>query len=125
MFTYHYKYPYQYIFIVCFFYSLFATVFAQKIAKSEKWLLYSLVVIFLALLFASPVGGMLWHVHDMLAGFFPANAMHKILQGIPEGLGIGWLILLLSFPYNILCTLCGIAGTRVVAKKLLQYPGKR
>ena len=52
---------------------------------------------------ASPLGGMLWYWHDMRAGYFPADWLPPLLlQGSREGLMIGWLIVLLSVPYNVL-----------------------
>jgi hypothetical protein len=49
---------------------------------------------------ASPLGGMLWHWHDMQAGYFPAGWLPKLLHGSRDGLLLGWLIVLLSVPYT-------------------------
>jgi hypothetical protein len=54
-------------------------------------------------LLASPLGGMLWYWHDMRAGFFPPDWLSTLLlQGSRDGLLLGWLIVSLSIPYNLL-----------------------
>jgi hypothetical protein len=46
---------------------------------------------------------MLWFYHDMQAGYFPANWTNRMVSnGISMGLSTGWLIIMLSIPYNIL-----------------------
>ena len=52
---------------------------------------------------SSPLGGMRWEWHDMRAGYFPADwARVLVLNGARDGLLLGWFIVLLSIPYNVL-----------------------
>lgn len=104
MFLYHSAFPMQYIAIPCFFYGILATLIANKFQnKNTRGRVYlTFLIIVLTILISSPFGGMLWHYHDMKAGYFPKNWISKMInKGSIEGLQIGWLIILLSFPYNI------------------------
>jgi hypothetical protein len=52
---------------------------------------------------SAPLGGMLWHWHDMRAGYFPDDwARVLFLNGARDGLILGWVVVLLSVPYNVL-----------------------
>ena len=117
MIGYHYEHPIQYIAIPVFFYGIIATYFSQRFYQSKRKIGFTLLIVVLTIVVSSPFGGMLWHFHDMQAGWFPKNWIDKLLGGITDGLGIGWLLILLSFPYNIL----GIA----VAYFLTDYGSKR
>lgn len=104
MFLYHWQYPMQYIAIPCFFYGIIATLLAYKFQKSKTIgrIVLTTFIIVLTILISSPFGGMLWHYHDMKAGFFPENWFSKIItKGFKEGLEVGWFVILLSIPYNI------------------------
>ena len=100
MIRYHFGHPMQYIAIPVFFYGILATWFKERFYCSNKIGL-TLLIVLLTIALSSPFGGMLWHFHDMQAGWFPKNWMHKLIGGFSEGLAIGWLLILLSFPYNI------------------------
>lgn len=105
MIRYHEGNPIPFILIVCFFYGFIALFFTSKFAnqKSIKGkIALSLLVAILSIIASSPFGGMLWHYYDMKAGWFPKNWLNKLLNGAIEGLYIGWFIILLSIPYNIL-----------------------
>lgn len=105
MFLYHYQHPVQYIFIPCFFYGFIATFYTTKfyLQTTKKQVLTTSLIIILTVILSSPFGGMLWVYHDMQAGYFPVNWFKKILtDGVSTGLSIGWLIILLSIPYNVL-----------------------
>ncbi|NLA24521.1 MAG: hypothetical protein GX879_06105 [Bacteroidales bacterium] len=105
MFKYHWQHPIQYIAIPCFFYGIFATIFSSKFLKlkSIRRIILTLIIAILVIIISSPFGGMLWHYHDMQAGYFPQNWFFKILKlGFSGGLTMGWLIVGLSVPYNIL-----------------------
>ena len=105
MVLYHFDHPIQYILIPCFFYGLMATSFSDRFLEKETKgkVLTTMLIIFLTILLSSPFGGMLWFLHDMQAGYFPADWFIKMMiQGGMDGIAIGWLIILLSFPYNIL-----------------------
>ncbi len=105
MLPYHYQFPLQYIVIPCFFYGVLANLFANNFKKSKitKQMFLTLLIIVLTIFISLPFGGILWHFHDMKAGFFPEKWMFKLVnKGVASGFGIGWYIILLSIPYNIL-----------------------
>lgn len=108
MFLYHVDHPIQYISIPCFFYGFFANLFAAKFSKAKiiKRILLTLAIVVLTVLISSPFGGMLWHLHDMLAGYFPSGwPLKMITYGTSWGIGVGWLIIGISIPYNIIGTI--------------------
>jgi hypothetical protein len=125
MFCYHYEHPVQYMLIPCFFFGIFATIHLKRFAASKATaarIAITAWIILLTVLVSSPIGGMLWELHDMLAGYFPPAALSKIItQGTAWGLKYGWAILLSSTPYNIIgCILCYFilkAGARRFAKQ--------
>lgn len=105
MFLYHYQHPIQYIAIPCFFYGIIASVYSNKfyLQTYKRQIQTTIFIVSLTILISSPFGGMLWFYHDMQAGYFPANWVNKIISsGISTGLSMGWLIIMLSLPYNIL-----------------------
>jgi hypothetical protein len=105
MFLYHYQYPVLYITIPCFFYGIVATYYSNKFCaqSSKQQILTTISIAALTILISMPFGGMLWVYHDMQAGYFPANCTNRIISnGISMGLSTGWLIILVSIPYNIL-----------------------
>lgn len=67
----------------------------------------------LTILLSSAPGGVLWKVHDMYAGYFPADARLWIdlLWGAKKGLSEGWVIILISVPYNVIGVLLGYVVT--------------
>lgn len=116
MFLYHYAFPLQYIAIPCFFYGILATLFAKSFRNAEtiKRIILIGIICLLTMLLSSPFGGMLWHFHDMQAGFFPENWLSIMIQkGFSWGIEIGWFIILLSVPYNIIC----LVGCYFLTKK--------
>jgi len=115
MMQYHTDNPISFITFPVFFYGIIANYFADNFAKkSRKGQLYlTLIIVILTILVSSPFGGMLWHYYDMKAGWFPKNWDDKLFGGFSEGLRTGWLIILLSFPYNIF----GIAVAYFLTKK--------
>jgi len=74
-------------------------------------MLEALAVILVALVLACPLGGMLWHLHDMLAGFFPNFWLRKLLGGFVDGLMVGPLLVFYSFPYNLIGLIAGCFAT--------------
>lgn len=119
MFLYHWIYPNHYIALVCLIYALLAAAFAPRIARRPSLAIW---IVLATPLLASPLGGMLWHLHDMLAGYFPDSWGQKLMDGAGEGIMIGWLIILMSVPYNAICAVLGILGTRRVAQRLYPLP---
>lgn len=108
MFVYHWEHPMAFAAIPCFFYGIFATVLngAFSRANVSRRMLLTAGIILLTILISSPFGGMLWHYYDMKTGYFPSNWVEKMIRlGFEWGLSVGWLIVLLSIPYNILCSI--------------------
>ncbi len=108
MFLYHWEHPIMFIIIPCFFYGIIATLLTDKFSKQKTTgqFFLTLLIILLTVIFSSPFGGMLWHFYDMKAGYFPTNWLSKMIsQGFEWGLEIGWLVIGLSIPYNIIGSL--------------------
>lgn len=104
MYLYHDKHPISYILIVCFFFSILGTCFIKQFSRRKLLgkIFIVFIILILTILISSPFGGMLWHYHDMQAGWFPGNWLEIMLsEGIHMGTKIGWLIILMSIPYNI------------------------
>lgn len=107
MFMYHAQHPIQYIALFC---AVFAAGLALILAcwpRARRWPAWALtaLVLLLTVLLGSALGGALWSLHDMQAGYFPPS--HRLWQqvgeGVASGLQVGWLVLLLSVPFNVLC----------------------
>jgi len=110
MFEYHEKHPMQYIGVVAICYAVVAAIWTawMRRRRTGVWrILEVLAVILVALVLACPLGGMLWHFHDMLAGFFPSFWLRKLVGGFVDGLMIGPLLILYSFPYNVMGLIVG------------------
>jgi len=121
MFVYHWKHPVSYIAIPCFFYGIFATALSTYFNKRKLFgkIILTLLILILTILFSSPFGGMLWHYHDMQAGYFPVGWIKKmIVTGSEQGLEIGWVVILLSFPYNLLGAILCFFLSRYGAEKI-------
>jgi hypothetical protein len=55
---------------------------------------------------------MLWQYQDMQAGYFPENWFSVMLtKGFVMGLQYGWMVIMLSFPYNIITSVLGFYVT--------------
>jgi len=124
---YHYRYPVPYILIVCFFYGIVATLFTDRFVRQTqlRQIITTLIIVILTVLISSPFGGMLWHYHDMQAGFFPGDWKRKMVKnGIRDGLSIGWFIIAISIPYNIIGILICYYLTRKGAFLLREKPNK-
>ncbi len=105
MFLYHWEHPIMFIIIPCFFYGIIAAILTDKFSKQKALgqIFLTIIIILLTIIFSSPFGGMLWHYYDMIAGYFPANWVSKMIcQGCEWGLEFGWLVIGLSIPYNII-----------------------
>ena len=105
MYGYHHNHPLGYILIPCFVYGIIATGFSPRYPKQTGFQQISTTVILagLVILCSAPFGGMLWVYHDMKAGQFPANWHSMVLwKGTTLGMAYGWLVVALSFPYNVL-----------------------
>lgn len=105
MYSYHYRHPLSYILIPCVVYSMIVSIAGgELISKSIfRQLMLTLAIAFFTILFSFPIGGMLYYYHDMQAGYFPDNWLPVMMEnGVSAGFENGWLIILLSFPYNLL-----------------------
>ena len=124
MSSYHHQHPFSYILIPCVLYSLIVTIGgSQPLNKSLlREVILTLAIVFFTILFSLPVGGMLYYYHDMRAGYFPDNWLPVMINdGTSKGFEAGWLIIALSFPYNVLgivvCYFITKAGSHIFHKK--------
>lgn len=104
------EHPMQYICVVAVCYAFVAalwTVWMKRQRRGVLWSLEALAVIIVALVLACPLGGMLWHFHDMLAGFFPDFWLRKLVGGFVDGLMVGPRLVFYSFPYNLIGLIAG------------------
>lgn len=112
MFLYHWEYPYQYIALITFVYSAIASTwsaFCSWPIAGKRRVFSWLIIASITVIAASIPGGILWTLHDMQAGFFTRGARFwKDLQnGALTGLQVGWLVVALSVPYNIIGLILG------------------
>ena len=112
MFCYHSQFPFQYIALVSICYGIVGSFWHAcfKFSCGKRRFFSILVAILLALCLASPLGGIMWAIHDMQAGYFPKGRRFwlQILSGMSQGLSLGWLIMLLSIPYNVFGLILGM-----------------
>ncbi len=112
MFMYHEAHPFQYIAIVAvgfgFFGSLWLRFFGSAVGI-RRWGSI-LAAIGITILASSIPGGVLWVIHDMQAGYFTTGARFwgDIWWGATEGLKLGWLVIAVSVPYNLLGLALGV-----------------
>jgi hypothetical protein len=118
MFLYHWKYWYQYLAIVALVYGLLLPLWVNFHSHSGKAAYWAGLTGFLAstILLASIPGGVLWQIHDMMAGFCPHESMivRKIWRGAVDGLLLGWWIVTLSFPLNLITFIFSAALTHKI-----------
>lgn len=103
MFAYHNQYPFQYLAIVSVVFGIIGSCWIDRYGRTKSILRWQAIaiVMLLTIVISSPLGGMLWQIHDMQHGFMPEHHLCKIFQGISWGLEYGWLIALLSIPMNL------------------------
>jgi hypothetical protein len=83
------------------------------------------IIVLLTVALSAPLGGMLWHWHDMQAGYFPAHWQRILLaEGSRDGLVVGWLVVLLSVPYNVLGIIICYFLTRTGARLFRGSPNR-
>ena len=115
MFLYHDEYPFQYIMVVALTYAVIATACALRWSHLLGWRRFATIVgvIVATILIASVPGGVLWKLHDMQAGYFPTGARFwgDLFWGASMGLQVGWLVIALSPPFNIIGLVVGYAVT--------------
>lgn len=112
MFLYHEDHPFQYIGLIAVIYGAMGSFWYAHWSNTtgRKRFLTILATIIITIAIASPLGGALWVIHDMQAGYFPQGRMFwdAIQWGALEGLRLGWLIMLVSIPFNIMGLLAGM-----------------
>lgn len=116
MYQYHLQHPIQYIAIPCFFYGIIATILSNRFSRQGTGgqIMLAIIITALTIIISSPFGGMLWHLHDMQAGYFPHGWMRKMINdGFALGISFGWQIIVLSVPYNLI----GLVGCFFLTRK--------
>lgn len=108
---YHYQHPYQYIFVVALCYGICASLWVRWFghlrgpARAGSIVLTMLV----SLQIACVAGGVLWGIHDIQAGFVPPTGIlvRNLMWAATRGLAYGWVLVALSFPYNLVAAIFG------------------
>ena len=122
MFLYHLQYPFQYIALVSIVYGLLATSWSLGFGNLHGWQRFISIalVMLLTIVVSSVPGGVLWKIHDMQAGFFPQGTIlrNDLLWGASTGLHMGWQIILLSIPFNIIGLIIGYIYTDKMQRRL-------
>ncbi len=113
MFMYHEEHPLQYIGIVAVVFGILGAIWWRNFGDAiglKRWISI-LACVALTILIASVPGGILWAIHDMQAGFFPEGSRFwsDLRWGAKEGLLVGWLVILMSIPYNLIGLAAGTA----------------
>ncbi|MBK1818079.1 hypothetical protein JIN84_20825 [Luteolibacter yonseiensis] len=124
MFLYHWAHPLQYIGLVSLIYAAVATSVVFLCGNlTGRWPHLMIPFIMLtSILAASPAGGVLWVIHDMQAGYFPEGSRfwNDIAWGAITGASTGWVVVLLSVPYNIFGLVAGYYVTLLGYRMTLQ-----
>jgi hypothetical protein len=119
MFLYHWVHPYQYILVVSIVYGILATIWYYYFYELKTWKKYLSIVGLLVITVAisSIPCGVLWVIHDAQAGFFPETSyfVKNLFWGAKTGLYLGWFIVALSIPYNIIMCVWGIIMTEKIS----------
>jgi len=127
--AYHWQYPYQYISIISIVYAILATIWTHYFHYSikEKKYLSITILLVITILIGSILCGILWGIHDTIiygpSIRYPLKKLFikNILQGATGGFLVGWIVVLLSFPYNIIMFIWGI----IITTKLSDFVSKR
>jgi len=111
MFMYHEAHPFQYIGIVAVVFGILGAGWVRFFGVTEgwkRWVSILLCIVF-TIFVASVPGGILWKIHDMQAGYFTEGARfwRDLWWGAKEGLLVGWFVMLISIPYNLIGIVIG------------------
>jgi hypothetical protein len=103
MIPYHYLYSYQYLALLAFFYSVILFLMSNLFPQRHFFFIY-ISSIMVTVFICSPLGGLLWVLHDMQAGYFLTGErlQEYFLWGAKEGFLVGWKMIIFSMPYNII-----------------------
>jgi hypothetical protein len=112
----YHEYPARYILIPCFFYSVLASILANRFARASVLgqVFLTIALFVLVILISSPFGGTLEYFHLMQAQQRPLHIWYydMIRDGAMNGLYAGWYVILLSVPYNLICVTACFFVTR-------------
>lgn len=112
MHMYHDEHPLQYIAVVSIAFGIVGTFWLRLFGHTTGWMRWTsmFAAIVVTIIVASVPGGVLWKIHDMQAGYFPPGSRFwdDLLWGAKEGLMVGWLVVVTSFPYNLLGLVVGL-----------------
>ncbi|MBO2007609.1 hypothetical protein [Hymenobacter negativus] len=125
MYLYQDAHPLAYIALCCGCFGPLAAGATDTFGRRGRWGQVGIVglVALATVVVSAPLGGMLWEWHDMQAGYFPSNwGRILLLNGFGDGLALGWLIVLLSVPYNVLGLLVCYGLLRAGARR---FPTRR
>lgn len=121
MFLYHENHPLPYIAVVALTYAAVATAaeirWRHFTGRKRRILIVTIIIV--SIIIASIPGGMLWVVHDMMAGFIPSfeRSVNYLFWGALTGLQVGWIIVGASLPYSLFGALAGYIITYQGFKK--------
>lgn len=119
MFMYHEAFPFQYIGLASIIFGLVGAFWIKFFGKLRgfKRNLSILLAIFLTVLLSSIPGGMLWKIHDMVLGYFPQGQrfFDDLWWGVRQGVFVGPLIAVFSFPFNIIGIVYGFYALDLAA----------
>jgi hypothetical protein len=118
MFAYHNQYPFPYIAIVAVVFGMVGSRWIDRYGHTKgnfRWWTMTLAML-VTIVISSPLGGILWQIHDMQHGFIPENYQHKLAQGIAWGLELGLPIAVLSVPMNLVGLTIGYLVLNRLAK---------
>jgi H+/Cl- antiporter ClcA len=118
MYQYHIAFFWQYIAILSLFFGILGAVWIKDYGLSRGWKRWSSIalVIIVTVLCSSPIGGVLWHIHDMQAGFVPPTYINKLVSGLLDGLFFGWLLVIISFPLNVIGVVVAYSSLHFLSK---------
>ena len=126
MYTYHDVHAYAFIAVVAVVFALSAAAVGPAVGRLTGWRrrFAILGVLVASVTLAGVPGGALWVVYDTLAGFVPSRPIlqSNLLRGAGDGLVVGWLVVAVSVPFNVLAAAsgCGLleAGLRLARVRL-------
>ena len=117
MFTYHEHYAVAFIAVVSVSFGTVGAAAGPALARQPggRRLAAMLGVLAAAVVVASAPGGVLWVLCDIRAGFVPPRAVlaDNLVWGATSGLGLGWLIVAASAPFNVFAAAAGVGLLRV------------
>jgi H+/Cl- antiporter ClcA len=118
MYEYHNEHPLQYIAIVSVVFGIVGSRWIDRYHQTTNFFRWwtMTVAILLTIVISSPLGGILWQIHDMQHGFIPENYPGKLYQGAIWGPQLGLPIFLLSVPMNVIGLTIGYLSLNWLAK---------